>query len=240
MPPDACLRRRNPAALKPPRFPILAFDERELRLALGSVFNLKWLVPGESLVSILWKFSCANALAADFLVQLIDPDIDPSVGVAPVREVVNLMRLRRLLRLPENVLHASLLDAAVPGRYHPAFRYCRQCAAHGYHSVLYQLNDEDRCPAHRQSLETRCLHCGEETPYIVNASLVEAPFRCVSCHSHFSYGRLSLLSTTPAMRRRDRAAISHRLRVRSDDNMDVPRPEQRPRSPADDLRAMRR
>ena len=100
MPPDACLRRRKPAALKPPRFPILAFDERELRLALGSVFNLKWLVPGESLVSILWKFGCANALAADFLVQLIDPDIDPSVGVAPVREVVNLMRLRRLLRLP--------------------------------------------------------------------------------------------------------------------------------------------
>jgi len=44
MPPDACLRRRNPAALKPPRFPILAFDERELRLALGSVFDLKWLV----------------------------------------------------------------------------------------------------------------------------------------------------------------------------------------------------
>ena len=60
MPPDACLRRRNPAALKPPRFPILAFDERELRLALGSVFNLKWLVPGESLVSILWKFFCAK------------------------------------------------------------------------------------------------------------------------------------------------------------------------------------
>ncbi|AME28209.1 hypothetical protein [Burkholderia sp. PAMC 26561] len=59
-----------------------------------------------------------------------------------MREVVNLMRLRRLLRLTENVLHASLLDAAAPGRYHPAFRYGRQCAAHGYHSVLYQLNDE--------------------------------------------------------------------------------------------------
>ncbi len=70
------------------------------------------------------------------------PDIDPSVGVAAVREVVNLMRLRRLLHLPKNVLHASLLGAAVRGRYHPAFRYGRQCSAHGYHRVLYQLNDE--------------------------------------------------------------------------------------------------
>lgn len=46
--------------------------KREFRRAHGSDFNFKWLVPGESLVSILWKFGCANALAADFLVQLID------------------------------------------------------------------------------------------------------------------------------------------------------------------------
>jgi hypothetical protein len=52
------------------------------------------------------------------------------------------MRLRRLLRRTENVLHASLLDWATPGRYHPAFRYGRQCVAHGYRSVLYQLNNK--------------------------------------------------------------------------------------------------
>ena len=224
MPPDACSRRRNETALKPPRFPILAFDEHGLRLALGSAFDLKWLVPGESLVSILWKFCCANALAPDFVVQQIGPDVDASVGVVPVREVISLMRMRRLLRLPESVLRASLLDTTVPGRYHPALRYCRQCAAHGYHCVLYQLNDEDRCPVHQQSLETRCLLCGEETPYIINTNLVGAPFRCVSCHSHFSYGRLSLLSTTPAMRRRDRAVISRRLLLRVGDRTGELRP----------------
>lgn len=77
MPPDPCSRRRSATALKPPRFPILAFDEFGLRLALGSVFDLKWRVPGESLVSILWKFCCANALAPDFLAQQMDPDVDP-------------------------------------------------------------------------------------------------------------------------------------------------------------------
>jgi hypothetical protein len=224
MPPDACLPRRDAAALKPPRFPILTFDEWQLSLSSGSVFNLKWLMPGESLVSILWKFACANALPGHVLVHLISPDVDPSQGVAPMRDDIDLMRLCRLLRLPQNVLRVSLLDAALHGRYHSAFRYCRQCTAHGYHSVLHQLEDEDRCPAHQQSLETRCPHCRGETPYIVNTTVIEAPFRCVWCYSHYSYGRLSLLSTAPAMRKQDRVAISRRLLLRSGNDIDAARP----------------
>ena len=60
MRPDACLRRRNAKALKPPRLPILTFDEWQLRLALDGVFKVTWLMRGESLLSILWKFACAN------------------------------------------------------------------------------------------------------------------------------------------------------------------------------------
>ena len=226
MPPAACSRRRNATALKPPRFPILAFDELRLRLAAGIVFDLKWLVPGESLVSMLWKFCSANALAPDWLVQQMSPDVDPSVGVVPVRDVISITRMHRLLRLPENVMRASLLDTSLPGRYHPTLRYCRQCAAHGYHCVLYQFKDEDRCPVHQQPLETRCLSCGKETPYVINTEVLGAPLRCVSCHSHFSYGRLSLLSTIPAMRRQDRAAISRRVLLRSGDTTGERRPEQ--------------
>ena len=208
-------------ALERPRFPILAFDERELSPSRGSAFNPKWLMPGESLISILWKFACANVLPGDVLVHLISPRADPSKGVAPVRDDIEFTRLCRILRLPERVLRVSLLDAALPDRPHPAFRYCRLCAAHGYHSVLYQLEDEDRCPAHHEALDTRCLNCGDETPYIVSASVIEAPFRCVSCRSHFAYGRLSLLSTTPAMRRRDRIAIKCRFLQRFENTVDA-------------------
>ena len=90
MPPDARLPRRNAAALKPPRFPILPFDEWRISFARGSVFNLGWLMPGESLVSILWKFACANALPSHALLDLISPEVDPHEGVAPVRDVVDL------------------------------------------------------------------------------------------------------------------------------------------------------
>jgi hypothetical protein len=114
MPQDACLPRRDATALKPPRFPILTFDEWQLSLAPGSVFDLKWLMPGESLVSILWKFACANALPGHVLIHLLSPDIDPSEGLAPVGDDIDLTRLCRIVRLPQNVLRVSLLDAALP------------------------------------------------------------------------------------------------------------------------------
>lgn len=205
MRPVVSLPQRETTALKAPRFPILAFGEHEL--SLGSVFNRDWLIPGESLLSILWKFRCANALSADSLIQKILPDIDPSAGAAPVRKLFKPRRLRRLLRLPESVLDMSLLDASASDHYHPAFRFCRQCAAHGYHSVLYQLTDERRCPVHREALETLCRGCGGKTPFIINTRTIEAPFRCVACHSHFCYGRLPLVSTIPVMSRRERAEI---------------------------------
>ncbi|BCF95109.1 hypothetical protein [Paraburkholderia largidicola] len=206
-------------ALTRPRFPILAFDEWELSLSRGSAFNQKWLMPGESLISILWKFACANVLPGDALMHLISPLVDPSMGVAPVRDNIELARLCRVLRLPEGVLRMSLLDAALAVPTHPAFRYCRLCAAHGYHSVLYQLEEEERCPVHHQSLDTRCLHCSCETPHILSASVIEAPFRCLGCRSHVSYGRLSLRSTIPAMSRQDRMALSRHWLLRSGNDM---------------------
>jgi hypothetical protein len=214
MPPDACSQRRNRKALATPRFPILTFDQWQLRLALGSDFNIRWLMPGESLVSILWKFACANALPGDVRLRLMCPDVDPGEGVAPLRDAIDFTQLRHLVRLPRKVLDASLLDVTQHQRYHTVFRYCRQCAAHGYHSVLHPLDEEDRRPAHRQLFQTRCPQCLRESPFIVNSSVIEAPFRCVGCRSHFCYGRLSLLSTTPAMCRRDRLAIRRRVLLR--------------------------
>lgn len=214
--PDGYLQPPRRDALKSPRFPILTFDEWQLRLALGSFFKIEWLMPGESLVSILWKFARANALPGQVLLELIRSEV--CEGVVPLRNAFDLTQLGRLIRLPRNVLTKSLLDVTRGQRYVEAFRYCRHCAAHGYHSVLHQLTEEHSCPAHQQSLETRCLECLHEMPFIVSSRVIDAPFRCVWCGSHFGYGRLSSLSTTPAMRKKDITAIRHRvqLRLRSD------------------------
>lgn len=142
------------------------------------------------------------------------PDADPREGMIPLRSALDPNQLRRLLGLPVNVLRTSLLGRTSGDRYHAAFRYCRQCAAHGYHSVLHQLAEEHRCAAHRQELRTQCLQCRRQSPFIINSSVIEAPFRCVWCRSHFCYGLLPVRSTTPAMRRQDRLAIQDRMRLR--------------------------
>ncbi|MFM0415842.1 hypothetical protein [Paraburkholderia aromaticivorans] len=201
-------------ALKAPRFPILTFDDSQPGRPSGRGFRIDWLMPGESLVSILWKFACANALSGDALMHLMCPDADPLEGMIPLRSALDLNHLRRLLRLPVNVLRTSLLDRTPGDRYHATFRYCRQCAAHGYHSVLHQLAEEDRCAAHRLKLRTRCPQCRRQSPFMINSSVIEAPFRCVWCRSHFCYGLLPVRSTTQAMRRQDRRAIQDRVLLR--------------------------
>lgn len=212
---DECSPPRNGALLTAPRLPILTLDERQLTPALGYVFDLRWLMPGESLVSILWKFARANGLPGHVLAHLMGPDVDPYEGVEPFRGVIDVQRLRRMIGLPMKVLRSSLLSESQRGQCHTAFRYCRKCAGHGYHSVLYQMDGEYRCPAHLQALETRCLHCGRETPYVLNASLLEAPYRCIWCRSPYSYWRRPLLLPKPTMRKQDRIAISRRCLIRT-------------------------
>ncbi|WP_321867462.1 hypothetical protein [Paraburkholderia tropica] len=211
---DAYSQQRSCEALKAPRFPILTLDDLQSGISLRHGFNIDWLIPGESLVSILWKFARANGLPGAVLMRLMCPGVDPLAGVIPLRSAVNLKGLRRLLCLPENVLRISLLDNLSRARYHAAFRYCRQCAAHGYHSVLHQLAEEDRCAAHRQELRMQCPQCHRRSPFTVNSSVIEAPFRCIWCRSHFCYGLLPVRSTRQAMRRQDRAAIQERVLLR--------------------------
>jgi len=199
--PDGYLQPRRRDALASPRFPILTFDEWQLRLALGSFFKIEWLMPGESLVSILWKFARANALPGQVLLELIRSEV--CEGVVPLRNAFDLTQLGRVIRFPRNVLTESLLDVTRGQRYVEAFRYCRHCAAHGYHSVLHQLTEENSCPAHQQSLETRCLECLHELPFIVSSRVIDAPFRWVGAV------RTLVMVVSPLSRRRLRCARRH-------------------------------
>ena len=85
---------RDSVALKAPRFPILTLDERQLTSALGFIFDVRWLVPGESMVSILWKSARVNGLAGHTLVQLMRPDVDPYEDIEPMRDVIDVKRMR--------------------------------------------------------------------------------------------------------------------------------------------------
>jgi hypothetical protein len=66
----------------------MLFDERTLTPSFGYVFDLKWLDPFESIVSILWKLARMNRLSGQVItMQLAKTSIDPYEGVAARRKV---------------------------------------------------------------------------------------------------------------------------------------------------------
>lgn len=188
MQPDASSSPPSEAPPPASAFPILTLDEAKLTPALGYLFNKRWVEPCESLISILWKLEKANGLSGIVVARLMGPDIDPYEGIVPVRGLVDLDRLHGSLGLPKCILRAALLAPGGRRRYSQMLRYCRPCIAHGYHSVVHQIESVERCPAHRCPLESTCRHCGYEAPYRVNVQLLEAPYRCAQCRQ--SYGGL--------------------------------------------------
>jgi hypothetical protein len=172
--------------------PILLFDERRLTPSFGYVFHPKWVDPGESIVSILWKFARMNALPGHVVAaQLATHPIDPYEGIAPRRECVDVRRLRQALGLPLYVLREALLPSQRYRAISPYLRFCRKCLRRGYHGILHQLELLQLCPMHGEWLQTDCRHCGQPIAFHLNAHLLDAPFRCAHCRAFY-------LSTLPS------------------------------------------
>lgn len=169
------------------RFPILTLDDQALIPALGYVFDEKWLWPYESILSILWKFSRANGVNGPIVAKLLHSAIDPYEGVEAHWNAVDLQRLRSSLGLPLRTLRESFVTPRKFSASTPMFRFCRSCLALGYHAVMYQLPTIHRCPLHNKVLETVCLHCKRETPYRLNAMILDAPYRCSQCGRQYGW-----------------------------------------------------
>lgn len=179
--------------------PILTFDERSLSPAYGYVFDPKWVDPHESIVSILWKFARMNALPGHVVAAQVALDcVDPYEGVEPTREAVDARRLRRILRLPMKFLRGGLIPPYLRKITSPYFRYCTACLGCGYHATLYQLETLARCPIHRRVwLKVKCRHCGEPSPYRLDARLLDAPFRCANCRRPYGFKKPAFVQRPP-------------------------------------------
>lgn len=192
--------------------PIMLFDEGKLTPSFGYVFDSKWLDPHESIVSILWKLARMNRLSGHLITeQIARTSVDPYEGVAACRSEVDMCRLHQALKLPLNIVRASLLPDALQRISSPYFRYCRKCLCRSYHGVVHQLESVARCPVHGELLEVACRGCGSRTPYRLNAYLLDAPYRCGNCGSLYSSCAPSLLNKRP-LSKKARIAIT-RLRL---------------------------
>jgi len=191
--------------------PIMLFDERKLTPSFGYMFDLKWLDPYESIVSILWKLARMNRLSGqEIATQLAKASVDPYEGVPARRSEVDLRRLHRALGLPLKLVRDAVLPDVLQAAGGAHFRYCRKCLGRGYHSVVHQIGFNQCCPIHGDLLDVACRTCGAKAPYRLSVSLLDAPYRCGSCGHLYGASPSSLPNKRP-LNKKARIAIT-RLR----------------------------
>jgi hypothetical protein len=119
----------------------------------------------ESLWGVLQKLSHLNALDLQDQRELL--------GVQGGRGG-SLEQLRWSIALESDPLRAWSLQTMEPIVTAPGeasklevLRFCEDCLEHGFHSVIFQMPELARCPAHDTKLQDHCSKCGATVDYCV-------------------------------------------------------------------------
>lgn len=167
--------------------PILTFDEGRLSPSYGYFFDRRWLAPQETIVSIAWKFARMNALPGHIVArQFSQQQVDPYEGIAATAVEAAVPVLARAFAIPRRALRDGIEPADGSQPMHSRLRFCTKCMKLGYHGVMHQRASATCCPCHRDALEEHCRGCGTSVEYRINASLLNAPFRCAHCRRPYS------------------------------------------------------
>ncbi|SOE97716.1 hypothetical protein SAMN05414139_10874 [Burkholderia sp. D7] len=134
-------------------------------------------------------------------------------GVLPSPAFLDLRRLLHMLGISPLMISRSLLAGSEHRHCCSSFKHCHFCSAPGYHSVLFQRPSESIRPFHKVPLDGTCRACEREIPYVINTSILEAPFRCPCCRTR--YGSSFSISNLRPARREGRIAIHRRCIARA-------------------------
>jgi hypothetical protein len=145
-------------------------------------------LPGESAFATLQKFAWANSITgAQMARQLFGRAALPvNPGHLELFEGrwINFAKLR----LPSEVPLAAGLarGPTVPWMKllcrTNVLRFCEQCLAEGFHSLLFQIEGLTRCPRHREAFRTSCRHCKTTVPLALADEAFSYPMCCPQCH----------------------------------------------------------
>ena len=159
-----------------------------------------WLIPFESLWSLLKKFTYLNAAGYGDLRELVGRA--KSERNSPSGEqlrcdlnsfaAVDHEKLNNLLRIdPNQTLQATALayikHEEIVVLTTNQLRYCSACMKAGFHTAIHQLLFLSHCPIHNSPLVTRCPECGSFAPRYTLASVTaRRRTNCDNCFDSFA------------------------------------------------------
>lgn len=170
------------------------------RFPANAAFDLASL-PGESIVSSLWRFSWRNGLSTKELLRFcsrgagyekedavfsytrgFEPDVFTNASGWGDQSREGLFNQKNRLQ------HASLW-------WSRSFRYCPLCLEHLYHSFWHQSLFLSHCPLDGAQLLRNCYCCGRLLPaYGFHRNILSSPYVCQGCRRPFSGVALHLES----------------------------------------------
>lgn len=154
----------------------------------GLTWVSQWFHRFESLWSIARKIASASVLEHERVLRLLADER----RFAADRWCMKLSPhaatyLQSVLGVSADDVETIWANRMLCGAEDPAlslgFRYCRQCMAHGFHSVLHQLYLINRCPLHDERLLTECPHCQARSDNPMRA--MSSYTRCARCGREF-------------------------------------------------------
>lgn len=121
-------------------------------------WDKSWVLPYESIWSLLHKFSVLNRVSLSECKNLFKPDRARGGQITELglrlceEKVTRIIGLGASLDL--NLVHGIVHPADRAWLVSPNLRSCRICLEHGYHSIFHQIMLIRRCPIHQIDLMT--------------------------------------------------------------------------------------
>ncbi len=154
-----------------------------------------WYTKHDSAYSLFSKFAFLNAFAASDLIRLfVSPGSRTTMLQRPQIDLrdpskFDLAALSIALRADIDTVAQSFLFAMLPNSRRKAadhLRWCKKCAAIGFHSPLFQIEVIHDCPIHAWPLLSGCPSCKAKIPYRLSRQVLEMPFGCPFCGHDFA------------------------------------------------------
>jgi len=161
-----------------------------LRPDIPGLWMNEWSLPYESLFCRLWKYAWANSANAAEITRSLLKMAPSSLSTPQPRELlycewVSSDRAGLLAREDRCVGIAAEFGEDWMWRLGYDLlnlRYCRDCLAEGFHTLLFHIAALKACPLHGIPLTHSCTNCGKPSPALsLWTPSFKHPFYCNAC-----------------------------------------------------------
>lgn len=194
--------------------------------SIGYTWDESWVLPYESIRSLVHKFAMLNRISMLDCKTLFKPEGDDREGcVTELGGQLSIQKMARIIGLGTSLDRNLVYGIAHPSDRQwllsPYLRSCPVCSALGFHSIFHQITSITRCPIHHINLEVAtCRACGSHELYDCmrtgTGKYGAGPYTCSKCGNCF-WHPYDISGDSP---HRNLLSISHEQKSRLDEFYD--------------------